>query len=223
MSEDLSGWVARPRPQRVALEGRFCRLEPLDPHHADELFEAQRGEHKRHEYLPDHATDDRAAFDGFVAERIASEDPLWFVVIDRATGRVEGRQTLLRIDPANGVAETGHIFYGARIARTPVTTEAFYLHARHLFDDLGYRRYEWKCNDLNEPSKRAALRFGMQSEGVFRQAAIVKGRNRDTAWFALIDKDWPRVRAGFERWLASGNFDAEGRQLKRLEELRDAA
>ena len=220
--EDLSGWTPCPRPPRVAIEGRYCRLEPLEERHADGLFEAQTGEDERHAYLPEYAPIDRAAFRDFVRDKAASEDPLWFAVIDLATGRVEGRQTFLRIDEANGVVETGWIYWGPRIARTRVSTEAFYLHARHVFDDLGYRRYEWKCNASNEPSKAAALRFGMTYEGTFRQAVVVKGRNRDTAWYSLIDKEWPRARHAFDAWLAPGNFDAEGRQKRRLQDIRES-
>ena len=126
----------------------------------------------------------------------------------------------MRIDPANGVIETGHIFWGGRISRTPVTTEAFFLFARYIFDTLGYRRFEWKCNDANEASKLAAIRFGMTAEGVFRQAAVVKGKNRDTAWFSMIDREWPQMRAAFEAWLDPANFDSDGRQIKKLQDFR---
>jgi RimJ/RimL family protein N-acetyltransferase len=126
----------------------------------------------------------------------------------------------MRIDAANGVAETGHILFGPRLARTRAATEAIYLQARHIFDDLGYRRFEWKCNDLNEPSKRAALRFGFTFEGVFRQHMVVKGKNRDTAWFAMLDREWPALRAAFEAWLAPDNFDEAGRQRARLADFR---
>ena len=219
--EDLSGWTPRPRPERIVLEGRLCRLEPLTERHADELFAAQAGEDERHAFLPEHAPTDRAVFRDFVRDKAASEDPLWFAVIDRRSGRVEGRQTLMRIDEANGVVETGWIYWGPRIARPPVTTEAFFLFARYVFDDLGYRRFEWKCNDRNEPSKAAALRYGMTFEGVFRQAVVVKGRNRDTAWFSLLDKEWPAAKAAFEAWLSPENFDAEGRQRRRLKDIRE--
>ena len=125
----------------------------------------------------------------------------------------------MRHDPANGVIEVGHIFWGGAMARTPVSTEAYFLFAHYIFDTLGYRRFEWKCNNLNEPSKRAAERFGMTFEGVFRQAAIVKGRNRDTAWYSLLDHEWPAMRARFERWLAPENFDGQGKQIKRLNDF----
>lgn len=149
-----------------------------------------------------------------------SKDPLYFAVVNIETGTVEGRQTLMRIDEANGVIETGHIYWGGRISQTPVTTDAFYLFAQYIFDDLGYRRFEWKCNNANEPSKRAAERFGMTHEGVFRQAAVVKGENRDTAWYSLLDHEWPAMKTAFQAWLDPSNFDAEGRQVKKLQELK---
>jgi RimJ/RimL family protein N-acetyltransferase len=141
---------------------------------------------------------------------------LFFAVIDKATGRAEGRQGLMRIDTANGVIEIGNILWGPDIARKRVATEALYLCADYVFDTLGYRRFEWKCNNLNEPSKRAAQRFGFAFEGIFRQHMVQKGRNRDTAWFAMTDGDWPKLKAGYEAWLAPENFDAEGQQKSKL-------
>lgn len=148
---------------------------------------------------------------------------MFHAVIDKASGKVGGRQSLLRITPEHGVIEIGHILWGPPIARTRVATEALYLSAKHVFEDLGYRRYEWKCNNLNEPSKAAAKRFGFTYEGVFRQHMWVKGASRDTAWFAMIDKDWPQLRAAYERWLAPENFDAAGRQRARLDTATSAA
>jgi RimJ/RimL family protein N-acetyltransferase len=144
------------------------------------------------------------------------DDPLLFAVIDRVTGRAGGRQALMRIVPEHGVIEIGSIYWGPGVARTRLATEALYLFARHIFEDLGYRRFEWKCNNANEPSKRAAERFGFTFEGIFRQHMIQKGENRDTAWFAMLDGEWPTRKAGFERWLDEANFDAEGRQLRPL-------
>lgn len=221
--DDLKDWTPRLRPRRVVHEGRFCRLEPFDAAaHGDDLFAAATlpDADERFRYLPEYPPENRAAFQGWLDRAEASTDPLYFAVIDRKTGTVEGRQTLMRIDEANGVIETGHILWGGRIARTPVTTEAFFLFARHIFDELGYRRFEWKCNDANEPSKRAAERYGMTLEGVFRQAGVVKGENRDTAWYSLLDHEWPNMRAAFKRWLDPANFDAQGRQKARLQELR---
>src|SRR5690606_1450853 len=142
----------------------------------------------------------------------ASPDPLHFAVIDRASGRAVGRQTLMRIEPAHGVAEIGNIYWGPRMARTPMATEAQFLFMRHVFDELGYRRYEWKCDNDNTPSKRAAERFGFTFEGTFRQHRVVKGKNRDTAWFSILDKEWPALKKAYEGWLDPGNFDDEGIQ-----------
>jgi RimJ/RimL family protein N-acetyltransferase len=152
----------------------------------------------------------------------ASDDPIFFAVIDTASGRVAGRQTFMRIDEKNGVGEIGNIYWGPLISRKPAATEALYLFARHIFDDLGYRRFEWKTNNNNEASKRAAVRFGFQPEGVFRQHLVVKGENRDTAWFSMIDSEWPLVRKALESWLDPANFDAGGKQVRRLEDIRES-
>lgn len=218
---DLSRWTARPRPDGSTLEGRWCRLEKLDPaRHGDCLYEASvaPGAEQRFRYLfePQHA--DRTEFDTWTKRAISSEDPLFYAVIDPATGRAEGRQALMRITPEHGVIEIGSILWGPQIARTRVATEALFLFARYSFDTLGYRRFEWKCDALNEPSRRAALRFGFVFEGIFRNHMVVKGKNRDTAWFAITDAEWPRIRIGMERWLDPSNFDAEGRQRMSLKE-----
>jgi RimJ/RimL family protein N-acetyltransferase len=216
---DLSNWKGVPRPERAPLEGRYARLEPLDPaRHGDDLFASaqQPGADSRFRYLADHAPADRAAFTAWIEKASASPDPLFFAVIDKRTGRAEGRQSFMRIEPAHGVIEIGHILWGPAIARTRVATEALYLFASHAFDRLGYRRFEWKCDNNNLPSKRAAERFGFTFEGVFRQHMVVKGRNRDTAWFAIIDGDWPRLKAGYEAWLRPENFDDAGQQKHKL-------
>ncbi len=218
----LTDWQPRPRPGRTAIEGRFCRLEPLDPaRHGDELFAASMapGAEDRLRYLFE-SPQDRAAFEGWLARVAASEDPLYFAVINRSSGRCEGRQAFMRMVPDHGVIEVGSILWGPAIARTRVATEALFLAARHAFDGLGYRRFEWKCNARNAPSIRAARRFGFTYEGTFRQHMIVKGESRDTAWFAITDREWPALRSAFEQWLAPANFDGEGRQRARLEDLR---
>lgn len=221
MSEDLADWQPRPRPQRKAMEGRYARLEPLDAaRHGDALFAATVAEGERSRWLPDAVPESRAAYQPWLDKAEASADPLFFTVIDKASGTVGGRQTMMRIDAPNGVAEIGNILWGPLVARKPAATEALFLFASHLFDELGYRRFEWKCNNRNEPSKRAAERFGFSHEGVFRQHMVAKGENRDTAWYAMIDKDWPALRSGFEAWLAPENFSGEGRQKRRLEEFR---
>ena len=219
MSASPAAWEPRPRPGRVVLEGHYCRLEPLDPaRHAGSLFAASAapGAEERFRYLAD-PVPDRASFDAWIARSAASEDPLFHSVVDRVTGRCEGRQAYLRLTPEHGVIEIGHILWGPAIARTRVATEALALYARHAFDALGYRRFEWKCNALNEASRRAALRFGFAYEGTFRQHMVVKGLNRDTAWFAMTDGDWPRVSHALDRWLDPSNFDGDGRQRQRLQ------
>lgn len=217
---DLSAWQGVPRPERVALEGRYARLEPLDAgRHGAELFQSAQapGADDRFRYLFEETPADYAGFTPWLEKAAASPDPIFFAVIDRATGRAEGRQALMRIDTAHGVIEIGNILWGPAIARTRIATEALFLFAAHVFDGLGYRRFEWKCNNSNEPSKRAALRFGFTFEGVFRNHMVTKGRNRDTAWFAITNDDWPRLKAGYEAWLRPENFVADGTQRSTLE------
>jgi RimJ/RimL family protein N-acetyltransferase len=223
MADDLSNWTPRPKPRSDTMEGRFVQLEKLDPaRHADGLFDAsaQPDRDQRFRWLPNVPPTDRAVFCAWVEQSAASEDPLFFAVIDKATGQVAGRQTFMRIDAPNGVAEIGHIYWGPLVSRKPAATEALFLFASHIFDDLGYRRFEWKCDNENLPSKRAADRFGFQAEGVFRQHLIIKGKNRDTAWFAMLDKDWAKLRPAYEAWLAHENFQTDGIQKKSLEECR---
>jgi RimJ/RimL family protein N-acetyltransferase len=214
--------VSAPRPARpatpVTLEGRYVRLEPIGPGHAADLYAAASapGAEARFAYLSSRPPADEADMAARVASAAASLDPLTFAVVDNLTGRAGGQQALMRIVPEHGVIEIGAIMWGPEIARTRGATEALYLSARHVFEDLGYRRFEWKCNALNEPSRRAALRFGFLYEGIFRQHMIVKGANRDTAWFAMLDGDWPRLKAEYERWLGPQNFDAAGLQKTKL-------
>ncbi len=220
---NLSQWQPRPIPQRTVLEGRFVRLEPLSAaKHGDGLFVAatEGSADARFRWLPETTPASRAEFQVWLDKAEQSVDPMYFAVIDKASGEVAGRQTLMRVDPANGVAEIGHIHWGPRIQQRPATTEALYLFARYLFDDLGYRRFEWKCNNLNEPSKRAALRFGFKFEGLFRNHLIVKGENRDTAWFAMTDDDWAAAKPAFEAWLSPSNFDENGKQRRDLASFR---
>jgi RimJ/RimL family protein N-acetyltransferase len=201
------------------LDGRYARLEPLAEAHAPALYEASSGPgaDARFAYLfdlPPHAPADMAAW---IAKMAFGDDPLFSAVIDTASGRAAGRQALMRITPEHGVIEIGHILWGPAIARTRAATEALYLAACHVFDDLGYRRFEWKCNNLNEPSKAAALRFGFSFEGVFRQHMWGKGANRDTAWFSMLDREWPAIKREYARWLEPANFDADGKQKSKLQ------
>jgi RimJ/RimL family protein N-acetyltransferase len=219
---ELAGWTARPRPPRTPMVGRHCRVEPLDPRHADDLFdawnEAPDGQDWTYKFGERPAT--LAVCRAWVETEAANPDPLQFAIVDLVSGAAVGTATLMRIDPANGVIEVGGISYSPRLKRTRAGTEAMYLLMRRVFDELGYRRYEWKCDDLNRPSRAAALRYGFTYEGTFRQAIAYKGRNRDTAWFSIIDSEWPRLRAAFEGWLADDNFDAEGRQRRPLAAFR---
>jgi RimJ/RimL family protein N-acetyltransferase len=215
-----SSFPARwPDPGRPILEGRYARLEPLDPaRHGDALYAASTGAEaeRLHRWLPDAAPANLAAFGDWLAPKAASTDPLFYAVVDKATGKAEGRQTLMRIDQTHGVAEIGNILWGPRMAGTRIATEAQFLFADWVFG-LGYRRYEWKCNNANEPSKRAALRFGFTFEGVFRQHMVVKGENRDTAWYSIIDREWPPLREAYLAWLDPTNFDSPGAQFQKLE------
>jgi RimJ/RimL family protein N-acetyltransferase len=202
------------RPQRTTLEGSAVRVVRLDPVvHGDALFDGTHGETKEQLwlYLFDGPFATRAAFDTYLREKASSEDPLFFAILDKTSGDAVGHAAYMRIEPVHGVIEVGSILYTPRLQRTMGATEAMYLMARHVFEDLGYRRYEWMCNAANAPSRRAALRLGFTFEGVFRQHMIVKGRNRDTAWFSMLDSEWPKRKAAFERWLDPSNFDAEGR------------
>jgi RimJ/RimL family protein N-acetyltransferase len=213
-------------PGRAPLKGTHARLEPLEAAaHSKSLY---RLSHARPEdaalwiYLAYGPFPDPGAFARWLEERSRSSDPLFFAIIDRASGEAAGMASYLNIVPANGCIEIGHIWFAPSLQRTRAASEAIFLLMRHALDDLGYRRLEWKCDALNAASRRAAVRFGFCYEGTFRQHMIVKGRNRDTAWFALLDRDWPAVRAAFERWLAPANFDAEGRQRVPLSALTAA-
>lgn len=220
---DLSRWTPRPLPTAETIEGRWCRLERLDPaRHADGLYEASAapGADTRFRYLFEPPPADRAASDAWVAKASTTEDPRFYAVIDRATGRAEGRQALMRITPEHGVIEIGSILWGPRMARTRLATEALFLFAEHAFEALGYRRFEWKCDSANAPSRAAAERFGFTFEGIFRQHMVVKGRNRDTAWFSITDAEWPRLAAGYRSWLAPENFGADGQQKVSLRDAR---
>ncbi|MEO9174902.1 MAG: GNAT family protein [Gaiellales bacterium] len=220
MSDSEIEWSGAARPERVPIDGVRVRLEPLDPdRQLDDLVEAG-ADADLWDYLAYGPFPDRTAFAAHLDAQAASEDPLFLVVVDRASGKALGVVSYLRIVPDHGVIEIGHIWFGKALQRTPSATEAIYLLARHAFDDLGYRRLEWKCNAQNAASCRAAERFGFTFEGTFRQHQIVKGRNRDTAWYSTLDSEWPAIRAGFEAWLAPENFDENGRQRRSLAELR---
>lgn len=211
------------RPSRITLEGRFARLEPLDAErHARDLYDATHGPDREAiwAYIGDGPFSDFESFRASLATKAQSEDPLFFAIVDKASGKATGYSTLMRIDVPNRVIEVGNIVYGSAMQKTPLATEVQFLLMRHAFDDLGFRRYEWKCNALNAPSRKAAVRYGFVYEGLFRQHMIIKGRNRDTAWYSIVDGEWPVIKKAFEIWLAPENFTPNGQQKKSLASLR---
>ncbi|MFO1127160.1 MAG: GNAT family protein [Rhodospirillales bacterium] len=220
----------RPRPAWRTIAGRVVDLEPLDAdRHAADLWDAAReedagGEEIRHAswtWLPYGPFADAATMTIWIGRRAGGNDPLFFAVREKAAGRVSGFVALLNIRPQDAVLEIGHIWLAPRLQRTTAATEAIALMLRHGFDDLGYRRIEWKCNACNIPSRNAALRFGFVFEGVFFRHMIVKGHNRDTAWYSLLADEWPARRAALDAWLRPENFDAHGRQRTRLARAED--
>jgi RimJ/RimL family protein N-acetyltransferase len=207
------------------MTGRTCTVLPISAaDHAADLYAAQAADEsgRMWTYMPNGPWASFEEYRAWAEKAEASEDPLFHTVVDHASGKPVGTASYLRIDPPVGVIEVGWIAWSPALQRSPASTEAMYLMMKRVFDELGYRRYEWKCNALNAPSMRAAERLGMTFEGIFRQATIVKGRNRDTAWFSILDTEWPRARAAFEAWLDPANFDAEGRQKRRLQDIRAA-
>lgn len=222
----MPGWTARPLPPASPMAGRYCRVERIDAErHGADLYAAyaEAPDGRDWTYLSAAYPANREQYLTYLRQAAAGTDPLHHAIVDTATGRPLGTAALMRIDPANGTIEVGAIAYAPRLKRSPAGTEAMYLLMRRAFDELGYRRYEWKCDSLNAASRRAALRYGFRFEGIFRQAVVYKGRNRDTAWFSIADLEWPAVRQGFERWLAPQNFNGEGRQRRSLADLRGEA
>lgn len=209
-------------PSHSTCTGRLVRLEPLSSSHIDGLYDSVgRPEHAAvWTYMPGGPFQDKASFENFNKSRLESKDPFFYTIIDRAQEKPVGFCSLMRIDTSNRVVEIGNIAFSPVLQRTTAATEAFYLVARAVFEDLGYRRFEWKCDSLNSPSRRAAARFGFTYEGVFRQHMIVKGRNRDTAWFSIVDSEWPALRKAFEKWLDPLNFDEAGNQRRSLASFR---
>jgi len=218
----LVDWTPRPRPSRISLDGDFCRIEPLDADsHAAELHEAngEAADGRLWTYLPHEPFSSPETYRTWVEQAAAFEDPLFFAIRDRRDGRTAGLFAYLRIDPAVGSIEIGHINFSPRLQRTRAATEALFLMMAHAFEALGYRRFEWKCDSLNAPSRAAALRLGFIFEGIFRQATIYKGRSRDTAWFSITDGEWPALGQGYRAWLAADNFDEDGYQRRKLGEM----
>lgn len=222
---EVTAWTSRSLPPRTPMEGRWGRLEPFSTAaHADALHAA---------FAEDSAGDlwrwrdvgpfvDADAFRAYAERALVGDDPLFHAIVDSDSGQALGLAAFLRIVPAHGVIEVGSITFSFRLQRTRLATEAMYLMARRAFDELGYRRYEWKCDDANAASKRAALRLGFRPEGVFRQHMVVRGHSRDTAWFSITDSEWPARRRALERWLDPANFDAAGRQKTRVADQRES-
>ncbi len=225
LGEIVEGWSPPPRPPRRALRGRYCTVAPISiAQHSADLFHANRQDREGRNwvYLPYGPFDTLESYRRWLAATCLGDDPMFFSIIDRQSGKALGVASYLRIKPEAGSIEVGHINYAPAMQRTPLATEAMYLMMANAFD-LGYRRYEWKCNALNQRSRNAALRLGFTYEGIFRQMQLSKGRNRDTAWYAVIDAEWAALKGAFETWLAAGNFAGDGRQRQSLSALTAAA
>ncbi len=219
LGEEVPGWTPPPRPGPSRIEGRYATLERLDPErHGPDLFRANAPDDGIWAYMPYGPFADYDSYHAWLVQMAAGADPMFYAIRDLETGRWAGVASWLRIAPEAGSIEVGHICYAPALQRTRAATEAMYLMMRWAFG-AGYRRYEWKCNALNLGSRRAAERLGLSYEGIFRQAAVVKGRNRDTAWFAAIDREWPAIEAAFAAWLSPENFDAQGAQRRSLGDL----
>lgn len=220
VNENLSGWKQASLPTPHTLDGRSVTLEALDAgRHTPDLWKAVQEHDGVWTYLADGPYASEAELGKSLAEKQTGKAAVFFAIVPKAAGRAAGYASYMRMDPANGVIEVGNILLSPSLQRTTAATEAMYLMARHVFEDLGYRRYEWKCNASNAPSRRAALRYGFTFEGVFRQHMVVKGENRDTAWFSMLDSEWPARKQAFEEWLDPANFDAVGHQRKSLAQL----
>jgi len=224
MSDELLGtpvpdWTPPPASTGEVLEGQYVRLERMDPdNHAADLFRAYGGHDRLWDYMPYGPFSSASAYHRWTKESACGDDPLFYVMRDKATGHCSGVASYLRITPAAGSIEVGHICLSPEISQTRAWTEAMYLMMDWAFRN-GYRRYEWKCNALNLASRRAAQRLGFSYEGIFRQAVVIKGRNRDTAWFAMIDSEWPALQEAYRSWLSPRNFDENGHQRERLSDL----
>jgi len=221
VGELVKDWVVPEEPSRATIKGQYCSLELLNSAaHSSALFEAYSEDQTGTgwTYMPYGPFQKPEAFQDWVTDLSAKSDPLFVAVVDAVSGEAVGMASFMRITPLMGTIEIGHIHFSPKLQGTTAATEALYLMIDHIFS-LGYRRCEWKCDALNKASRKAALRLGFTFEGVFRQAVIVKGRNRDTAWFSIVDHEWPLLSQSFQTWLAAGNFSADGLQKQRLSEL----
>jgi len=217
----VGGWRPPIRPHREIMEGRFCRLEPLDPaRHVADLYSATTADHEGRlwTYLAYGPFENEPCFVEWLRGCGESRDPLFYAIVNQQSGKAVGVASYLRITPESGSIEVGHLVFSPALQRTPAATEAMFLMMRHAFT-LGYRRYEWKCDALNAKSCAAAQRLGFTFEGIFRQATVYKGRNRDTAWYSIVDHEWPALRNAFEQWLGENNFDTQGSQRSSLSSL----
>lgn len=217
---DLKTWTPRKSPEPITLEGRYVRVEPLSAaRHGEDLFEATR-ERELWRYLPDTYIEDRTSFEAWFEELRDRFNFSFYGIVNNENGRAEGLFALMETRPNDGVTEIGIVIWGPKLSRTRKATEAVALTMRYVFETLGYRRLEWKCDNRNEPSKSSARRFGFTYEGLFRQHRVVKGENRDTAWYSIIDSEWPHLKKAFDAWLDPANFNADGQQKRRLQDLR---
>ncbi len=222
IGDEVPGWVGAKRPPRFSVTGRFCQIEPLDEKkHLTDLFDAFRkdAEGKLWTYMFVGPFADIDSLRAWLRPACASEDPMFYAIVDLESDKALGLAALMRIKPEMGVIEVGNIAYSTALQRTAAATEAMFLLMTAVFDDLGYRRYEWKCDSLNAASRSAAERLGFRYDGLFRQAIVYKGRNRDTAWYSILDRDWPALKSGFCKWLDKDNFDDGGRQKKPLQQF----
>ena len=221
VGEPLLNWHPRQRPSKTPLQGHYCSLVPLDlEQYSKALFDVLHDNPgESWTYLPYGPFANPIEFHSWLVNNALGDDPFFYVILDPQAKQPLGLCSYLRIDPLNSSIEVGHLNFSTQLKQSTAATEAMYLMMAYAFDELGYRRYEWKCNALNEPSKRAAIRLGFQFEGIFRQSHVVKNRNRDTAWFSIIDKEWPALKIKFQRWLDPNNFDRQGKQVIRLEEI----
>lgn len=219
IGQPVDGWEGCAPPDKVVLTGLFCRVESLDfSVHTDDLFDAYHAIPDMGDwtYLARDFFESKKEFKAYIQEILTRSDAKFYAIIDLKTNKAVGLFALMRIDTKNGVVEVGNIIFSSLLKRTTASTEAQYLLMHYVFETLKYRRYEWKCDSLNKASKQAALRLGFSFEGVFRQAIVYKGRNRDTAWFSIIDSEWAQLKQSFINWLSPNNFDAEGHQIKSL-------
>lgn len=218
IGEDLKAFNLPPNPEVTVLNGQYCRLEKLNEHHIDDLYNhfSLDDDAPNWTYLSEEPVKDKDEFKQYINNQINSQDPYFMAIINQDTNEVLGEFSLLRINPNDASIEVGHIHFSNALKQTRIATEAHYLLASYVFETLGYRRYEWKCDDLNKPSMKSAKRLGFTYEGTFRQHKIYKTRNRNTAWFSMLDSEWPHIKQQYERWLSLSNFDINGQQFERL-------